>query len=291
MFVCICVIVLLGAMWLQGQNPEQRRLQAVLAGGGAVERTARADMRWRERSAALANKLRRTLGMRESQQIRVRLIAAGLRGSHASDMFFGMRCLTPLLGGFLGSFMPNNTGFWIFALALTGYMAPDVWLTMKTKKRKDTIRRGLPDAVDLLVICVDAGLGLDQALLRVGQELAISHPEINQEFMQVHFEQRAGKARLEAWQSLADRTGVDELAAFVSMLTQTDRFGTPILRALSRFSEELRLKRRQHAEQAAAKTKIKIIFPLVLFIFPCIFIVLLAPAVINIADGLKVMAK
>jgi tight adherence protein C len=134
---------------------------------------------------------------------------------------------------------------------------------------------------------VEAGLGLDQALLRVGQELIISHPDISQEFTQINFEQRAGKPRLEAWKTAADRTDIAEFSLFVTMLGQADRFGTPIIRALSRFSDEIRLKRRQRAEEKAAKTKIKILFPLVLFIFPCIFIVLLAPAVLNIVKNMQ----
>jgi tight adherence protein C len=134
---------------------------------------------------------------------------------------------------------------------------------------------------------VEAGLGLDQAMLRVGQELHLSHPDIHYEFMQVNLEQLAGKPRLEAWKSAADRTQIPEFSLFVSMLTQADRFGTPIVRALSRFGDEIRLKRKQRAEEMAAKTKIKILFPLVLFIFPCIFIVLLAPAILNIARNMR----
>jgi tight adherence protein C len=185
--------------------------------------------------------------------------------------------------------MPTNTLFWMLTGLVLGYMAPDFWLTRQTSKRKKKIRRSMPDAIDLLVICVDAGLGLDQALLRIGEELATSHKEINEEFTQVHLEQRAGKMRLDAWQSLAARTQIEEFNAFVSMLVQSDRFGTPIIKALSRFSEELRTKRRQRAEEAAAKTKIKIIFPLVLCIFPCIFIVLLAPAILSISTSLNGM--
>jgi tight adherence protein C len=181
--------------------------------------------------------------------------------------------------------------FCVFSGTVLGYMAPDFWLTWKTKQRKQRIRRSMPDAIDLLVISVDAGLGLDQALLRIGEELAISHKEINEEFTQVHLEQRAGKMRLDAWQSLAARTQIDEFASFVSMLVQSDRFGTPIIKALSRFSDDLRTQRRQRAEEQAAKTKIKIIFPLVLFIFPCIFIVLLAPAILSISSGLTKMAN
>jgi tight adherence protein C len=161
-----------------------------------------------------------------------------------------------------------------------------MWLKRKTANRRNRIRKSLPDALDLMVICVDAGLGLDQALLRIGDELAVSHPDISEEFIQVNLEQRAGRPRLEAWKNLADRSEIEEFTSFVSMLTQTDRFGTPIIRALSRFSEDIRMKRRQRAEEQAAKTKIKIIFPLVLCIFPCIFIVLLAPALLNIATGL-----
>ena len=280
--------MLLAMPFLRIGDAATKRLQQVTTQAARGVRDERGNLG--ERSARFAHGLRVWLRLRESPQIKTRLLRAGLRGPHASDIFFGLRCLTPLLGAFAGSFIESNTIFWVFALSVIGYMAPDVWLTGRTRKRKERVRRSLPDAIDLLVICVDAGLGLDQALLRVGDELAVSHPEIHQELAQVHLEQRAGKPRLEAWQSLAERTGVEELAAFVSMLVQTDRFGTPILRALSRFSEELRMKRRQRAEEAAAKTKIKIIFPLVICIFPCIFIVLLAPALIGIADGLGAMS-
>ncbi len=123
----------------------------------------------------------------------------------------------------------------------------------------------------------------------VCEELAVSYPDIHEEFTQINLEQRAGKQRLEACQSFAERVDLPEITSFVSMMVQSDRFGTPIIRALGRFSEDLRLKRRQHAEEAAAKTKIKIIFPLVVCIFPCIFIVLLAPAMISITEGMKAM--
>ena len=136
------------------------------------------------------------------------------------------------------------------------------------------------------MICVEAGLGLDQALLRIGQEIAVSYPELNEEFNQVNLEQRAGKPRLDAWESLAERTQLEEFKSLVTMLQQTDRFGTPIVRALSRYSEEIRTARRQRAEEAAAKTKIKILFPLVFFI-PCLFIVLLAPAILTLSSSLK----
>jgi tight adherence protein C len=236
-----------------------------------------------------ARELRGRLGLSENTKLKERLFNAGFREGGMYDIFFAAQCITPLLLAFAFSFMQENTLFWIFAGIVIGYMAPDIWLTRAMKRRQKKIRRSMPDAIDLMVICVDAGLGLDQALLRIGEELATSHKEINEEFTQVHLEQRAGKMRLEAWQSLAQRNQIEEFNAFVSMLVQSDRFGTPIIKALGRFSEELRTRRRQRAEEAAAKTKIKIIFPLVLFIFPCLFIVLLAPALLAIGAGLKSM--
>jgi tight adherence protein C len=140
----------------------------------------------------------------------------------------------------------------------------------------------LPDALDLLVICMEAGLGLDQAILRVGQELKISHPALSEEFVLIGLEQRAGKPRLEAWRNMADRAGVESVRQFVQMLVQTERFGTPISKSLGAFADSLRVRRRQQAEEMAAKTTIKMIPPLVLFIFPNLFIVLLGPAAIMI---------
>ena len=236
-----------------------------------------------------ASELRMRLGLAENPKLKSQLAMAGLSGKAYSDIFFAAQFLMPLAGVVAGTLMPSNTLLCVVAFGVLGYMAPGFWLNWKTSRRRKRIRRSIPDALDLMVICVDAGLGLDQALLRVGGELAVSHPDIHTEFMQVNKEQRAGRPRLEAWQNLADRTEIDEFNQFVGMLTQTDRFGTPIAKALSRFSEDIRTKRRQHAEEAASKTKIKIIFPLVLCIFPCLFIVLLAPAVLNIMAGLKGM--
>jgi tight adherence protein C len=241
----------------------------------------------RDRLQKFAAALRGRLGIGDNPKLNARLNAAGLRDAGSPDIFFAAQFLTPLVLAFGGSFISDNTVFWVIALAVVGYMAPDFWLTMRTNKRKERIRKSIPDAMDLLVICVDAGLGLDQAMLRVGSELAISHVDISQELAQVNMAQRAGQARLEAWQGFADRSKIEEIQQFVAMLTQTDRFGTPISKALFRFSEDLRLKRRQRAEEAAVKTKIKIIFPLVLCIFPCIFIVLLAPAILIVATGMK----
>ena len=181
--------------------------------------------------------------------------------------------------------------FWMIALPAAGFIAPNMVLTRLIKRRREKIRRSIPDAIDLLVICVDAGLGIDQALLRVGQELGISHPQITEELLQINREQRAGKPRIQAWTDMAGRSELADIDAFASMLLQTERFGTPIARALSVFADNIRLKRRQLAEEMAAKTTVKIIFPLVLFIFPSMFIVLLGPAALTIVRGMSSMGK
>ena len=230
--------------------------------------------------------LRTRIGLADDERLRQRFLGVGPSGSGKIEIYFAVRMLGPLLAILVGSFIPSNSFFWITAMAGAAYLVPDFCLERAIKARRERIRRSIPDAVDLLVICVDAGLGLDQAMLRVGQELSISHPEINQEFLQINREQRAGKPRMEAWQSMADRTKVPDIAAFTNMLLQTEKFGTPIARALSTFADGLRQKRRLRAEEMAAKTTVKMIFPLVLFIFPSMFIVLLAPAVLSIASGL-----
>jgi tight adherence protein C len=230
--------------------------------------------------------LRTRLGLRDNPKLRERFVAAGLRSPGDADLYFGIRLLGPLAALVGASFIPTNTTFWMIGAAALAFLAPDLVLTEIIRHRREKIRLGMPDAIDLLVICVEAGLGLDQALLRSGQELALSHPPIAEEFTQINLEQRAGKGRIEAWRSMGDRTKLDVIKAFTGMLAQTDRFGTPIAKALITFSDGMRMKRRQQAEEMAAKTTVKLVFPLVLFIFPSIFIVLLGPAMITIVRSL-----
>ncbi len=284
-----CVVALLMVPMLLKPAPEVQRVLDVTSSTQLEKRQILGEEELRDKLLSWAQTLRAKLGFTENANLTERFVQAGLRSAGRSDIFFAAQFLTPLVLAFAGSFIADNTLFWVLALAILGYMVPDFWLTHQQGKRKERIRKSMPDAMDLLVICVDAGLGLDQALVRVGSELSLSHKDISQEFAQVNLAQRAGQPRLEAWQMLADRTKIEEFQAFVSMLTQTDRFGTPVTKALSRFSEELRLGRRQRAEEAAMKTKIKIIFPLVLCIFPCIFIVLLAPAILIVASGMSGM--
>ncbi len=284
--IIFSVVALLLTPNLFRPSPEAQRILDVVQSDRPDQRIISGKEQVQTRLLGVATALRIRLGLAENPVLKARLAAAGIKGTAATDIFFASQFLAPAAGAVAGTLIGVNTLSYVLGLGALGYMAPNMWLNWKTSRRKKRIRRSIPDALDLLVICVDAGLGLDQALLRVGSELGISYPDIQEEFLQVNREQRAGRPRLEAWQNLADRTQIEEFTAFTSMLAQTDRFGTPIIRALSRLSEEIRSKRKQKAEEAAAKTKIKIIFPLVLCIFPCIFIVLLAPAILSIMAGM-----
>ena len=221
-------------------------------------------------------------------RLRQRLVTAGYRRTEALPIFIGIRLgcavacfalgVTPLLG------RPNV----LLALgaAALGYLLPGMALAKLAKKRQHRIRLQLPDALDLLVVSVEAGLGLDQAILRVGDELAFAHRDLSDELRLVNLELRAGKARPEALQNLAARTGVDDLSSLVAMLVQTDKFGTSVAQSLRVHSETLRTKRRQRAEEAAAKTGVKMVFPLVFCIFPAIWVVTIGPAAIKIVQVL-----
>jgi tight adherence protein C len=175
-----------------------------------------------------------------------------------------------------------RTGF-IFALlgAFAGYAVPGFYLLRKIEQRKHQITNGLPDALDLLVVCLDAGCAIDQAILKASDELAITYPALAQELKILMTETRAGKSRLDAFRNLAERIKVDDVRALVAMLIQTDRFGTSVSMALKTHAEVSRTKRRQRAEERAAKVGVKLVFPLVLCLFPAFYVVTLGPAVIK----------
>jgi tight adherence protein C len=236
---------------------------------------------------SVVRELRNRLHLMPNKKVAEKLAMAGYWSVSAPDFYFGAQLFCPALLAWAGSLVRGGTWFGIFIGLSLGFALPEMWLTGAIAKRRERIRRSLPDAIDLLVICVDGGLGLDQAVLRVSEELVYSRPELQQEFHRVHLEQRAGRPRAESWQNLAERTKLPELASFVSLLTQSDRFGTQVTKALSNFADDIRERHRQRVEEAAAQTKIKIIFPLVFFIFPCLFIVLLGPAVLTITHDLQ----
>jgi tight adherence protein C len=230
---------------------------------------------------------------KEMGNLRLRLVQAGFRRDEALTIFFGIRVMFAIALFLLLSnaiIIRPNMSMAIGGLLL-GYVLPGMVLARMAKRRAHRIRLSLADALDLLVVSVEAGLGLDQALTRVGTELAFAHPELSEELKLINLELRAGKARAEALRNLADRSGVDDLSSLVTMLIQTDKFGTSVAQSLRVYSETLRTKRRQRAEEAAAKTGVKMVFPLVLCIFPSIWIVTIGPAAIKFMTVLFPMVQ
>jgi tight adherence protein C len=213
------------------------------------------------------------------------MIRAGYRSTSATMAMQGAKILMPVAFVVLtfttGMYRLNAIIVPLLA-AVVGYLLPELWLMWRIQARQHRLRLALPDALDMLVICVEAGLGLDQSILRVAQELRITHPQLSEELQLVNMEMRVGKTRLEAMRELARRTGVEDIKALVAMLIQTERFGTSIAQSLRVHSDDLRVKRRQRAEEMSAKTTVKMVPPLVFFIFPALMVVILGPAVITL---------
>lgn len=226
-----------------------------------------------------------------SEALRRRLIMAGYYGDNAMFIYTGIRILLMLALPFIGMFALGSAMlryiFLLPVLALVGFVGPSLVLSSRITQRQLAIRNALADAMDLMVSCVEAGLSLNAALARVAQELRTVHPDLAREFEITGLELRAGTPREEALRHLGERSGVKDLKSFTAMLIQTDKFGTSIARALRVFSDTLRTKRRQRAEEAAAKTTIKLVFPLVFFIFPTILIVLLGPGLIQVMEIMR----
>jgi tight adherence protein C len=248
-----------------------------------------------ERMAATFKRMGRVAPQSPSEmgKLQRRLVAAGYRNNEALVVFLGIRvaCAAILFAGLATPlFMRPNIAL-AFGGAGLGYILPNIVLARLEKRRQHRIRLSLPDALDLLVVSVEAGLGLDQAMQRVGEELVFAHPDLCEELRLINFELRAGKARSEALHNLGERTGVDDVQSLVAMLVQTDKFGTSIAKSLRVHSDTLRTKRRQRAEEAAAKTGVKMVFPLVLCIFPAIWVVTLGPAAIKIVQVLVPLAE
>ena len=224
----------------------------------------------------------------EVSVIQQRLIRAGYRGESAIKIFYGVKILVPVALFLLAAVIGRNSNFFLYIAALgIGFLVPDFWLGNRIKSRQKRIRLGLPDALDMMVVCVEAGLGVDQATSRTAHELRLAQPVICDELGIIVLEQHAGRPRSEAWKHFADRTDVDSVRNLVTVLVQSEQFGTSIAKTLRVHSDTLRTQRRQRVEEQAAKTTIKLIFPLVLFIFPSLFLVTLGPALIIITDSFK----
>ncbi len=220
-----------------------------------------------------------------------KLMLAGFRRPEHMEIFTATKMLLPVAGVVVGTFFSSNLAIALILGAVLGFFGPDLVLSYLVTRRQEKIRHSLPDALDLLVVCMEAGLGIDQAIVRVGDEMGLTARDLAEEFQIINREQRAGKPRLDAWRSMADRVDSDFVRQFVTMLVQTERFGTPIAHALGVFADTLRVRRTQAAEEAAAKTGVKLLFPLVLFIFPSIFVVTLGPAIIGLQKMFQEMIK
>jgi tight adherence protein C len=240
-------------------------------------------------SLATVGKLLPTAPPKQANRTQLLMLRAGYRSPEAIFAMRGFKLIFPIVvlaSVFVTGFYRVNE-FMIPVVALgIGYLIPDILLTWRVKARQNLLRRGLPDALDLLVICVEAGLGLDQALMKVAQDMRIAHRELSDELQLVNLEMRVGKTRIEALRELARRTGLEDVKALVAMLIQTERFGTSIAQSLRVFSDDMRVKRRQRAEEMSAKTTVKMVPPLVFFIFPALMVVILGPAILMLMSQL-----
>jgi tight adherence protein C len=218
-----------------------------------------------------------------------RLMSAGFRSHGALRLLYGIKgilCVTMTLlsSGVLFGFQMTSemTIFQILAAGGFGWAAPNMVISRLSNRRKTALRKGLPNALDMLVICVESGLGLDQALMQVSKELHHAHPEISDEFAVMNLEMRAGKRRADALHNLGDRTDLDELKKMVGVLVQADRFGTSISQTLRNFSDYMRVQARQEAEERAAKIGVKLVFPIFFFILPSLFVVTVGPMIVRV---------
>ncbi len=281
-FVTIAVVVFaFGAATLAPSSVLGSRLREI----GWQRPKARQKQPMRERIQQALDPLSRALPIspHDVSKTRALLIQAGYRDEQHVSIYRGLRVLFAAIG-FFSVFLVSGFSSPLLLLGLFafGFFIPRFLLKKKIQERQRRIRLGLPDALDLTVICVEAGLPLDQALYRVGEDLKHAHPDLSAEFHLFNLETRAGKPRVEALRNLAARTGVEDVRALVGTLVQTDRFGTSVAQALRVHSDSLRTERRQRAEEQAAKTTVKMIIPLVLFVMPSLIFVTVGPAVIQL---------
>lgn len=292
-FLVIFLLMASGGLLLFYREAMMERLNAVVAPRRAKQGRLQSALEQTGSSFGSAmGHLERILpkSQAEISVVQQRLVRAGYRSDSAPKYLYGAKvalplilCLIAMVSG-AGSLNP----FMVYAFALgIGYLAPDFWLGRKIKRRQNMIRRGLPDVLDLLVICIEAGLSLDNATMRTAEELERIQPAIADELAVTVLEQRAGISRSDAWKHLSDRTGVESVRNLVTILIQSEKFGTSVAKTLRTHSDTLRTQRKQKVEELAAKTTVKLVFPLVFFIFPSLFLVTLGPAGIVMAESFQ----
>jgi|UniRef100_A0A7C5AMM2 tight adherence protein C len=293
------VIICLGFFFRLGRSRIRERLQGEYQSQTKPSRAPKENLLdFQLLPKEVADKLETKLGLKKGSskvnELKKLMIQAGIYHEQAPSIYFGLKLglalalpvlVMPWLFGRGFSFLGLLAIF--FVSSTLGFLLPTMILNHLVEARKKKIKEGLPDALDLLVVCVEAGQGLNAALKRVSDELKLSNPVLARELGLVNLEINAGLERETALRNLAERTGVEEVASLSSMLIQADRFGTSLAQSLKVHSETLRVTRRQKLEELAAKTPVKLVFPLLLFIFPALMVVIIGPAVIRIMENLK----
>ena len=282
-FVAMAVAAASAAWLLTDPQLVQRRLSTVAAGpaGGAPRQSLVGESLPRavQRLRSFVPK-----SPKEMNRIERLMASAGYHGPWPATLFAIAQFGLPLLmfGAVVWQFGTGSALMFAVIAAMLGYFVPNLWLDRAINRRRREIQNGLPDAIDLLIVCIESGSGIDQALNRVAEELAIAYPALARELQMISAETRAGKPRLEAFKNFAARTKVDDVRSLVAMLVQTDRFGTSIGQALRTHAETSRTKRRQRAEEKAAKLAVKLLFPLVFCLFPAFYVIVLGPSMLGI---------
>jgi tight adherence protein C len=291
-FLIVFLLLTSGLLLLFHRDTLGRRLSSVLvdrARPGFVERLLRS--RTGAAQAVGAELIRRTSPIgTKSPGIEQRLTLAGYRQAVHKKVFSICKVAVPALLILLALITGIYQWSPVLVLAIAGgigYLAPDWYLEYRIKARSNALQQGLPDLLDLMVVCLEAGLSTDQAAIRSSDEMRFSHPAIADELALVMLEVRAGQPRMHAWKHLAERTNVEAIKMFVTLLVQADQFGTGISRTLRVHSDTMRTQRKQRLEELAAKTAVKLVFPLALFIFPSFFVVILGPAILTLVEAFK----
>jgi tight adherence protein C len=302
-FVCISLVAM-GVYWLvfRPQSAATERLKSLGQRSSVVPEAISIAADVDRPVANLAEKVLTPIdrivppSAADVAKLQKQMMQAGFRSKDASKLFrvahLASMIVCPALTVMICTALGRPLGsavLWILFSFVIGFFLPRYVLNRMIANRQQLIRWGLADALDLMVITIEAGLGLNAAMLKVASELKTVHPDVSDEFELANLEIRVGRERDEALRNLAERTGVDDLRSLVAMLIQTDKFGTSIAKAIRAFSDSLRTKRRQRAEQAAQKAAVKLLFPLACFLFPTLFIAILGPAAINLMDTFSKM--
>jgi tight adherence protein C len=302
-FVCISLVAM-GLYWLavRPQSAATERLKRLNENTSTAAPSSLSFTDEQRPATELAERIASPLSRMlppsasEAKKLQKQLMHAGFRSPNAPVIYRGIQLASmagfPALvavGVAVAQRPVASAMLWILFAFIIGFFLPRYILGRMIAKRQLLVRWGLADALDLMVISIEAGLGLNAAMLKVASELKEVHPQVSEEFELANLEIRVGRERDEALRNLAERTGVEDLRSLVAMLIQTDKFGTSIARAIRAFSDSLRTKRRQRAEQAAQKAAVKLLFPLACFLFPTLFIAILGPAAINLMDTLGKM--